>query len=175
MTDTRDIVERLRDFMNYHANSDGGIVQEVERGLRASGSVDSGEPDVFEASRSPNWRGSLDAEGKPTHGPATSAHPGCHHCSGDLDAKHGSGQYECPWCIARYPGAEVVAPDPIAWAPIFEDEEFDTVRDGLLYDAGGQLVAFFEEADAKKYTDRGYPLAAIYIGAPPVPVGEDNE
>lgn len=62
----------------------------------------------FEAGRGPNWRDSLDESGHPTHAPER-ATSGCHHCGGSLDAKAAAGQYECPWCVARYPRDTVQA------------------------------------------------------------------
>ncbi len=59
-------------------------------------------PNAFEAGRSADWRDHLDASGIPTHAPERCDH-GCQYCFGPLDAKHGVGQYECPWCIARFP------------------------------------------------------------------------
>lgn len=57
--------------------------------------------DAFEANRAANWRDSLDARGRPTHGPAHVIN-GCDHCDGPLEPKAGVGQYECPWCVAMY-------------------------------------------------------------------------
>ncbi len=58
--------------------------------------------DTFEAARGANWRESLDALGRPTHSPGRCDY-GCQYCFGPLDANPGVGQYECPWCIARFP------------------------------------------------------------------------
>ena len=60
----------------------------------------------FEAHRGANWRDSLDARGRPTHAPQRVTY-GCHYCFGPLDAKRELGQYECPWCIARFPALGV--------------------------------------------------------------------
>jgi len=66
------------------------------------------EDDAFEMCRSPDWRAFVDDNGVPTCGPEKTDHLGCHHCLGPLDAKPRTGEYECPWCIARYP--EVAQP-----------------------------------------------------------------
>lgn len=60
------------------------------------------EPSLFEVNRSDGWREALDSDGVPTCGPERCGY-GCHYCAGPLDAKPGTGQYECPWCIARFP------------------------------------------------------------------------
>lgn len=63
--------------------------------------------DDFERARSADWRHSLDDNGVPTCGPARADY-GCQYCYGPLDAKSGVGQYECPWCIARFPRSVLV-------------------------------------------------------------------
>jgi len=67
--------------------------------------------DAFETGRGANWRDSLDAEGRPTHGPERSKECGCQHCHGPLDAAEGTGMYVCPWCVARFPHAMARAPE----------------------------------------------------------------
>ena len=58
--------------------------------------------DAFEANRRADWRDRLDSQRRPTCGPEK-ATTGCDYCAGPLDAREGVGQYECPWCIARFP------------------------------------------------------------------------
>ena len=62
------------------------------------------EAETFDRNRSSSWRDSVDADGVPTCGPERCDH-GCQYCFGPLDAVEGVGQYECPWCIARFPAA----------------------------------------------------------------------
>ncbi len=60
-----------------------------------------------DAGRSIDWRAHVDEHGVPTSGPVLDDDDaGCQHCHGPLDAKEGVGQYQCPWCIARYPEAD---------------------------------------------------------------------
>lgn len=57
----------------------------------------------FDANRRADWRDHVDENGVPTCGPEKCRDGyGCQYCGGPLDAKAGIGQYECPWCVARF-------------------------------------------------------------------------
>lgn len=97
----------------------------------------------FEANRSANWRETLDENGIPTQAPQRCDH-GCHYCLGPLDAKPEIGQYECPWCIARFP-----EPKPRRCSACGGDEDKSVdpqtdrfVRELRPFGVGGALVCF---------------------------------